>query len=308
VKERKVDFQILGPLEVCERETRIEVLGSRRRSLLTLLIVHAGTPVSAGQLIEDLWGGRPPNAAVATLQSHVSALRRLLPVPLLFRYGGYMLDANADCIDARLFEAEVRAAQLQFSKGEIGQAADILTNTLARWRGPALADALGATWAVVEVARLEELHGMAFETLLELRLILEQPDEAAVLGELAVATYPLRERLWANLMLALYRSGRQAEALRAYRRLHQHLSEELGISPSPLLTRLEGAILLQDAGLAAVPESQAALCVPRFGIHRADNRPCVWGSRTSRHAGLNGLPDIAGGPCHSSQRKTKNKE
>lgn len=252
-------FQILGPIDVWDNGRRIEVIGTRRRSLLSMLVVNAGTPVSVGQLIEDLWESRPPRAALATLQSHISALRRLLPVTLPMRHGGYVLEAGAEEIDARVFEREVAAARVEMANGQLRLAAEMFARALGRWRGPAVADGLGAAWAAVEVAHLDELRGAAFESLLSARLILGQHEDVAAMAEAAVARYPLREHLWAHLMVALYRSGRQAEALRAYGRLRHHLSEELGIPPSPPLARLEEAILLQNDELAWPADLNAEL-------------------------------------------------
>lgn len=244
-------FQILGPLQVWDSSCKIDVLGSRRRALLSMLILHAGKQVYVGQIIEDLWDGRPPRAAASTLQSHISALRRALPsTQLCMQHGGYLLEAVPEDVDARVFERETLMARSAMCEGKVNLAAATFTKALDRWHGPALADAQSASWAAAEVAHLEELRGTALEGLLEAHTRLGHHDQVAAMAEVAVARYPLREHLWAHLMLALYRCGRQAEAIRAYQRLRRRLSEDLGIPPSPPLARLEEAILLQKPELA----------------------------------------------------------
>ncbi len=253
-------FQVLGPLQVQDNDRFIDVVGTRRRSLLAILVLHAGKQVYVGQLIEDLWEGRPPRAAIATLHSHISALRRtLLPLHLYRQHGGYVLEAADDEVDVRVFERETVIGRAEMDKGNIPLAATTFARALDRWYGPAVADALGAEWAAAEVAHLDELRGIALDGLLDAQLLLGHHDEVVATAEAAVAKYPLRERLWAHLMVALYRSGRQAEAIRAYQRLRHHLSDELGIPPSPPLTRLEEAILLQKPELAWRSDPAAGL-------------------------------------------------
>lgn len=243
-------FQLLGPLAVWSDTGPVDILGTRRRALLSILVLHAGDGVQTAQLVEDVWDSRPPGAAVATLQSHVSALRRLIgPDRLRLRGGAYVLTADGDEIDARVFESEVDSARLELGCGNARAAASTLERALGRWHGPPVADSLGAHWAASEVARLNEIKEDAIESLLEARLKLGDNHLVTARAEAAIACYPWRERIWAQLMIALYRSGRQAEALRAYQRLRRRLSDELGISPSPELTRLEEAILLQKREL-----------------------------------------------------------
>jgi DNA-binding SARP family transcriptional activator len=243
-------FQLLGPLQVWGETGAVEVLGTRRRALLSILVLHAGDGVQTAQLIEDLWETKPPGAAVATMQSHISAIRRLIgPERLHLRGGAYVLEADCDEIDARVFEAEVSTARLELDCGNAHAAARLLDQGLRRWHGPALADALGAHWAVPEVARLDEIRGVAIESMLEACLHIGDYHQVTTRAEAALALHPWRERIWGQLMIALYRSGRQAEALRAYQRLRHELSNQLGISPSPELARLEKAILLQKPEL-----------------------------------------------------------
>ena len=243
---------MLGPLAVRAGDDEVSIGGTKRRALLTLLLVKANRVVPAERLIEDLWEGNPPDSAAGTLQSHISHLRRALGADhLLTRGGGYVLQLAEDELDAAVFEAELAEGRAALAGGDPALAADVLSRAVARWRGPAFDDAAGAAWAVAEAARLEEARLVATESLLEARLRLGGHSEVVGQAEAAVAEHPLRERLWALLMLALYREGRQAEALRAYQRVRSHLGEELGIEPSAELRALEQQILAQDPSLAA---------------------------------------------------------
>jgi predicted ATPase/DNA-binding SARP family transcriptional activator len=212
--------------------------------------MSANEVVPAQRLIEDVWDGAPPSGAAATLQSHVSWLRRVLgPDRVEFRDGGYVAVVAESELDSRLFESEVNEARLARRAGEPETAAQLLREALGRWRDDAYADAAGMAWVAGEATRLGELRAGATEDWLNLRL--ELGDHASVVAdaELVVAATPLREGLWAALMLALYRCGRQSEALRAYQRLSKVLDEELGIEPSTALRELEDAILLQKSHL-----------------------------------------------------------
>ena len=245
-----MEFAVLGPTVVRDGAREVALGGSRRGALLALLALHANRPVATEKLVQDLWDGRPPAGAIATLHSHVSGLRRVVGVERLrTRAGGYELVVARNELDATLFEAEMVEGRTALAQGDARAAAETLGRALARWRGPALADAAGAAWASAEVARLEELGSAAQESLLEARLMLGENDQVAALAEAAVAAHPLRERLWASLMRALYRGGRQADALQAYQRLRSRLSEELGIDPSDELMALELAILQHDPSL-----------------------------------------------------------
>jgi DNA-binding SARP family transcriptional activator len=244
-----VEYRILGPLEVASDDGLVEVRGAKCRTLLALLLVRANHVVASDRLVEDLWDGAPPESAAATLQTYVYQLRKSLQVESLrTRPAGYVLEVAPGDLDALRFElalAEVCGRE----DGSADWVAARLGEALAWWRGPALADFEGAAWAQPEVARLEDLRLAAIERLTDARLALGQ--HAALVPELEslVFEHPLREGLWAQLMLALYRSDRQAEALRTYARLRGHLGEELGIEPSKELVRLEEAILLQQPEL-----------------------------------------------------------
>jgi DNA-binding SARP family transcriptional activator len=244
-----VEFRILGPLEVASGDGLVEVPAAKCRALLALLLVRANHVVAADRLVEDLWEGAPPESAAATLQTYVYQLRKSLQLEsLLTRPAGYVLEVAPDDVDALRFEH----ALTEVSRSEDGSAdwvAARLGEALSWWRGPALADFEGTAWAQPEVARLEGLRLAAIERRTDARLALGQ--HAALVPELEslVAEHPLREGLWAQLMLALYRSDRQADALRTYAGLRRHLGEELGIEPSKELVRLEEAILRQQPEL-----------------------------------------------------------
>jgi DNA-binding SARP family transcriptional activator/tetratricopeptide (TPR) repeat protein len=253
-----VEFRILGPLEVASDDGLVEVRGAKCRALLALLLVRANHVVSAGRLVEDLWDGTPPESAAATLQTYVSQLRKSLPPEsLVTRPAGYVLEVAPTDVDAPRFEHALdevfgcEDAAADWIAARLGAA-------LAWWRGPALADFEGAAWAQPEAARLEGLRLAAIERFTDARLALGQ--HAALVPELEslVAQHPLREHLWAQLMLALYRSDRQADALRTYGRLRRHLGEELGIEPSKELVSLEEAILLQRPELDREASQQSS--------------------------------------------------
>jgi DNA-binding SARP family transcriptional activator len=222
-----------------------------------LLLLNAGEVVSTDRLVEELWAGTPPKAAVGSLQNLVSDLRKALGRDTVkTRAPGYVLDVDPACIDLHRFERLVAQAA---EGGDAERRSALLHEALALWRGDPLADLAYEPFAHVEVARLEELRTAAREELV-VAAELELGHHAQLVGELEtlVAANPLRERLRAQLMLALYRSGRQVEALDAYRSARETLVEELGIEPSPELQRLEQSILRHDADLD-LPERGAPI-------------------------------------------------
>jgi DNA-binding SARP family transcriptional activator len=241
-----VEVRLLGPLEVGVEGRHLEVRRQKQRALLALLALRAGEVVSTDRLVDELWGDEPPKAAVGSLQNFVSELRKLLGADVLVtRSPGYLLDIPRDAVDVHRFERMVREA----GNAAPEQRAATLREALGLWRGPALADVQLEDAMVAEAARLEESRLGAWEDRLEAELELGR--QSQVIGELEslVAKHPLRERPVGLLMLALYRGGRQADALDAYRRARETLVDELGIDPSPELQRLEGAILRQDSEL-----------------------------------------------------------
>ena len=244
-----MEFGILGPLRVSVEGAEIRVAGAKPRALLGLLLVHANETLSADRLAEDLWEGRPPPSAATTLQTYVWQLRKVLgPDTVQTVGGGYRLVVADDTFDAARFEAGLTEASIGDTVTP-ASVAQVLREALGWWRGPALADFVGAAWAEPEQARLEELRLVATEHLAEARLALGEHARLVPELERLVTDHPLRERLWAQLMLALYRCGRQADALRAYGRLRTLLRDELGIDPGGELARLEEAVLLQKPEL-----------------------------------------------------------
>ena len=255
-----MDFRILGPLEVTDGERVIEVKAPKQRLLLTVLALADGSEVSSERLLREMWGEDPPGGGLKTLQYHVSKLRDTLQPDresgadsvVVTHPNGYALAASPDCVDAARFERIVQDARrlLEFDPS---QAAARLREALDLWRGPLPTELLDMPIAGLEARRLVELRLTALED--RINADLASGRHADVVPELdaLVAEFPLRERLWAQLMVALYRCDRQAEALRTYQRLCTVLGEELGIEPSPDLRRLEEAILLQESDLD-VPE------------------------------------------------------
>ena len=251
-----MEFRILGSLEVVEGDASIEVVGAKVRALLALLLLHPGQVVSTDRLLAGLWGESPPATAANTLQTHVSHLRKALsrrPAGddgqlVVTRAPGYLLAVDRAQTDAGRFEQLVEEGRRALAGGP-ERAAAILTEALSLWRGPALVDFTFEPFASSAIGRLEELRMTAVASRIEARLALGH--HAEVVGELRqlVDEQPLREQLWAFLMLALYRCGRQADALRAFSELRGILGEELGIGPSQELQRLEEAILLQKTEL-----------------------------------------------------------
>jgi DNA-binding SARP family transcriptional activator len=253
-----VDFRLLGPLEVYDGERAVPVGGAKRRSLLALLLLHGNEVVSAERLIDELWGERPPPTAAKGLQVYVSQLRKALKDGaagdgdlLVTRSNGYVLNVGADDLDVSRFEQALSGGERALRAGEPDVAAQRLREGLALWRGPPLMDFAYEPFAQREIARLEELRLVALEQRIDADLALGR--HAQVVGELdALAReHPLRERIRGQLMLALYRCGRQADALEAFRDARRHTSEELGLEPGPELRDMEAKILAQSPELAA---------------------------------------------------------
>jgi DNA-binding SARP family transcriptional activator len=235
-----VKFGILGRLEVVGDVGRLEVGGSRRRLVLSRLLVDANRVVPTGRLVEDVWSGSPPPGAAQTLRSHLASLRRALGAGrVAFRGSGYCVVVEPGELDAAVFEAAVVDSLAALARAETARGLAGLDQALGLWRGPALVEVADEPWAMGVAARLDELRQSAVESALDARLILGGHREVVGLAKAALAEHPLRERLWGQLMLALYRCGRQAEALRAYQRLRTTLGEELGIAPSAELVALE---------------------------------------------------------------------
>jgi DNA-binding SARP family transcriptional activator len=250
-----MDFGILGPLEVTNEGRVLPLGGTKQRALLALLLLHANKVVSSDRLIDELWGDEPPESGAAALQVRMSKLRKALGAggdAIVTKAPGYVIHVGSDQLDLQRFERLVSEAERDLHGGDPAQATSKLGNALSLWRGAPLGDLAYESFVQPSIARLEELQLVAQELRIEAELALGRQNE--VVGELdaLVAAHPLREGLCRQLMLALYRSGRQAEALEAYQAARQTLVEQLGIEPGPRLQDLERSILRHDRSLDPV--------------------------------------------------------
>ena len=247
------ELRVLGPVRAVRAGRDVALGGPKQRAVLALLLRDAGRVVPAEYLVEVLWRGSPPPGAAKTLRSYLSRLRSLLgpEAALVAQGGGYAITVQPDQVDASRFEHLVGAGQDALNRGEAAAAASRFGEALALWRGRALADVGDVEPLVLEGARLEELRLVAVEGRAEAEIELGLHAEVAGELERLVAEYPLRERLWRLLVLALYRGERQADALAAYRRAREMLAEELGIEPGEDLRRLEEAVLRQEVPAAS---------------------------------------------------------
>ena len=219
--------------------------------MLAILLLHANEVVSSDRLIDELWGDRAPATAAKTIQVYISKLRTALgDGVVLTRAGGYVLDCDRADVDVGRFEALVAEGRRALQTNEPRQAAQYLRDALRLWRGRPLSDFVYEPFAEGEVARLEEARVAAVEDRIEADLALGAQSELVGELESLVREHPLRERLRGQLMLALYRAGRQAEALEVYQRARMHLAEELGLEPSPALKAIQAQILSQDPALS----------------------------------------------------------
>ena len=256
-----MQLRLLGPVEAVDGGRPIPLGGRKPRALLAILTLHANEVVSSDRLIDELWGERPPATATTALQVYVSRLRKVLPAgALVTRSPGYALEIDPEDVDAYRFERLVAEART----AETHRARELLGEALELWRGSPLADLSFEPFAQAELARLEELYAVAVEDRIEADLALGRHAELVPELEALAARDPLRERLRGQLMLALYRSGRQADALEVFRSARRSLVDELGIEPGPALQRLEHAILAQDPSLEApvAAEPPSARAVP----------------------------------------------
>lgn len=274
-----MQYRLLGPLEAVDDERPLNLGGRKQRALLALLLLSANRVVPVDQIIDELWGECPPDTAANAVQVHVASLRRILEpsrgggasaAVLVTRSPGYQISVDPEQVDVLRFERLVDEARQTLAR-DPETASARLRQALALRRGPTLADVVLLGPARGQITRLEELHLAALEDRIQADLRLGR--HGALVGELGamVAAHPLRERLRAQLMLALYRCGRQAEALEAYQAARRLLSEELGIDPGTELQQLERAILHQDPSLDwrgagdATPPRPAAGPVHRTG-------------------------------------------
>ena len=256
-----LELRILGPVEATDDGVPIDLGTAKERALMALLALNAGRVVSSERLAEDLWEGEPPPQAAATLRVYVSHLRKALGddgAVIKTRKPGYLLELALEALDASRFEATSARARTAAATGDDRRAAALFREALELWRGPALADVADQSFARAEAIRLEEARLAVVEDRIDSDLRLGA--HADLVGELEVLTseQPLRERLWRHLITALYRSGRQADALAAHRKIRQRLADELGIDPGPELQELERRILAQDPALNSVPVRETA--------------------------------------------------
>jgi DNA-binding SARP family transcriptional activator len=275
-------FRILGPLEVMDGQAAIALGGPRQRALLVALLLRAGRVVPTEQLVDELYGANPPKHATTGLQNSVVALRKALGQDvLLFRAPGYVLSVSPEQVDAHRFEALVRDAR----RAGPDERRTLLSRALELWRGPPLAEFAFDDWAQGEIRRLEELRLVAVEDRIATDIELGHPGDVVAELERLVEEQPLRERPRELLMLALYRAGRQAEALSAFADARVAL-DELGIEPGEGLRQLQAAILRHDAGLSRGRNGDA---------HDADAEivKAIVAGRVVPVLGLDGMADLA---------------
>ena len=288
-----MEFRVLGPLEVADGDSLVPLAGAQR-ALLALLLLSANEVVSSDRLIEELWGDRSPESGRTALQVRVSQLRKALGEwggLVVTRAPGYVLRVDAEQLDLVRFERLVAEAE----GADPGVAASKLREGLSLWRGSPLADLGFESFAQPAIARLEELRLVAIEKRVDADLALGR--HAEVVGELEalVVEHPLRERVRAQLMLALYRCGRQADALAAYQRARRELVDELGIEPSVSLRELEQSILRQDPALEpapSVPLVADVLEAPQPSEEPRDNLPTQVSSFIGRERELSDLREL----------------
>lgn len=277
-----MDFRILGPLEVDEGGRAIPVVGGRQRALLAILLIHANEPVSTDELIDELWGEGAPASPRKGLQVQVSRLRKALgdsSTRLATQPNGYLLHVEPGELDLDRCERLAHGGREALAAEDHARAAEQLREALALWRGPPLAEFGFESFAQAEIGRLEELRLALLEDRIDADLACGRHTELVGELETLVAEHPLRERLRRQLVLALYRGGRQADALEAYRAARAVLIDELGLEPTPALQELEQAILTHDAGLRApaapAPPVSRLPPAPTPTIGRDDDRRAI---------------------------------
>ncbi|MDQ3964516.1 MAG: ABC transporter substrate-binding protein [Actinomycetota bacterium] len=259
-----IKFRILGSLEAVRDDKPIRLGGRKQRTLLAYLVLHANEVVTNSQLVDALWGDDPPNTATQTIHVYVSQVRKTLDngdgsdAPLATEGAGYVLRIAPADIDLAGFQAAVKEGKAAAEKGAVEEAVALLRIAMGMWRGPALGDLAGEAALQAEATRLDEMRRGVMEELVDMELV--QGRHAELIGELRAlaADDPLRERFRAQLMLALYRQGRQAQALEVYDETRRLLAAELGIDPGRDLQTLHGQILRQDSTLDLPPRRAAA--------------------------------------------------
>jgi ABC-type transport system substrate-binding protein/DNA-binding SARP family transcriptional activator/sugar lactone lactonase YvrE len=314
-----MDFRVLGGLEVLRAGRPLPLGGRRQRILLAALVLRANAAVSSDVLIEELWGERPPATALHTVHAYASRLRRVLREDgagasrLTSHPAGYLLQIGLDELDLDRFERLADEGRSALAAGAVAEAAAKLRAALAMWRGNALADLSFEPFARVTVERLEERRLVVLEDRIEADLALGKHDVLVAELRALMAEHPWRERLCAQLMIALYRSGRQAEALAAYRDARARLIEEIGIEPGKELQQLERRILRQDEALdVMLPEADPLVAIRTAGrsitiqADRGLTGVVVAGHRPPSHVGASPtLRTTPTTPAHRTRRGVK---
>ena len=260
-----MDFRILGRFEVLDDGRELALGGGRQRAVLAILLLHRRDVVSIGSLVDGLWGERPPPTAVQTVRVYVSRLRKALGDGVLETHGrGYLLAVDPAQLDAERFEASVADGRAALESGDAGRAAELLVAGLQLWRGRALEEFAYEPFAQAEIARLDEARLAALEDRSDAELRMGGGAELVPELEQLVVEHPLRERLLSSLMVAMYRAGRQTDALEVFQIARRRLVDELGLEPGPELHELQRRILEHDPSLGA-PRRLA----PRSGPRRA---------------------------------------
>lgn len=263
-------FRILGELHATHAGISIQLGSRQQRAVLVALILEAGRPLTVDRLVDRLWGSSAPPGAVSTIHSYVSRLRRLLPdgaAILETTPAGYALRINRSQVDAYEFEDLADRGRDELDQGRLRQADDLLTQALGLWRGSCLPDLVDHPVAQTAIDRLEGLRLLTIEDASDVALALGRPAVVISTLEQLLQENPLRERMWAQLILALYQTGRQADALASLRTVRRLLADQLGVDPGPALRRLENQVLAQDSALDPWPQANQAL---RSTPERAD--------------------------------------
>lgn len=266
-----MEFRMLGPLEVTRQDAPVLLPPGRARTLIALLLVHRRRVVATTVLLDELWRGQPPSTAPHALQVYVSNLRKLLEPDrptgqpwrvLLTRNPGYVIDVPAESLDAGRFELRAEDGGRALDSGRWADASRLLGDALRLWRGSFLADLADEPFVAAEASRLDEIRAVATERWGDAELALGNHGTLVGRLEALLRLHPFRERLWAQLMFALYRSGRPTDALNAYQRLQILLDEEMGLAPSPELQRLQVAILRHDPDLSVPARAEPVALTP----------------------------------------------
>lgn len=261
-----MDFRILGPLEVIGADGPIVVSADKPRTVLGVLLLHPNEVVSRGRLADELWGESKPHSAAKLVQSYIAKLRLTLrPVDIETRSPGYLIHLDERSLDAVRFRRLVGEARRRMKAGDPTGAASRYSAAMLLWRGPALADLSFGSVARIEVERLDEERIVALMDRIDCELVLGRGDELVPELQSLVMAHPLRERPRGQLMLALYRAGRQAEALELYAATRRMLREELGLEPSPRLQELQREILRHDPRLEPPASPRRRESVSRSG-------------------------------------------